>query len=96
MQLVLAPSNFGLSPLYDGHIPGTWRAPEALMDAGLGKAVSYTHLHSLPRPDYRPGAREETSIRNGHDDRAQFLAGIELILAGVDQTLVPSDSVFAF
>ncbi|WP_418609623.1 arginase family protein [Gluconobacter cerinus] len=88
MQLVLAPSNFGLSPLYDGHIPGTWRAPEALMDAGLGEAVSYTHLHNLPRPDYRPGAREETSIRNGHTIRAY-----DLILGETIGTICRSDEL---
>lgn len=73
MQLVLAPSNLGLSPLHDGHAPGTWRAPEALMDADLGKAVNYSHLHSLPRPDYRPEARQGTRIRNGHAIRAYDL-----------------------
>ncbi|OAG74541.1 arginase [Gluconobacter japonicus] len=73
MQLVLAPSNLGLSPLHDEHVPGTWRAPEALMDAGLGEAVNYSHLHSLPRPDYHPEAQEGTRIRNGHAIRAYAL-----------------------
>lgn len=73
MQLVLAPSNLGLSPLHDGHIPGAWRAPEALMDAGLGKAMNYSHLHSLPRPNYRPEAQEGTRIRNGYAIRAYDL-----------------------
>ena len=79
MQLVLAPSNLGLSPLHDGHVPGTWRAPEALMDAGLGKAVNYSHLHSLPRPDYRPEAQQGTRIRNGHAIRAYDLILGEMV-----------------
>ncbi|EHH67461.1 arginase family protein [Gluconobacter morbifer] len=73
MQLVLAPSNLGLSPLQKGHVPGTWRAPEALMDAGLGEAVNYSCLHSLSRPDYSPEAQEGTRIRNGHAIRAYDL-----------------------
>jgi arginase len=33
--LIRAPFNLGLRPLRPGHEPGTWRAPQALTDAGL-------------------------------------------------------------
>lgn len=73
MQLVLAPSNLGLTPLHGGHVPGTWRVPEALMDAGLGRGMKYSHLHNLPIPDYRSEAQVGTRIRNGHAIRAYDL-----------------------
>src|SRR4030095_11783823 len=38
ISLVLAPSNLGLRPTESGGQPGTWRAPQVLMDAGLVRA----------------------------------------------------------
>ena len=59
--LILAPSNLGLRPLRPGHEPGTWRAPDALMQAGLAKAVVPAETIALARPAYdtkpQPGTR---------------------------------------
>lgn len=66
MRVILAPSNLGLRPMKDGHIPGTWRAPQALRDAGLLEAVGVTDLVELPRPRYSAERQEGTDILNGH------------------------------
>jgi hypothetical protein len=39
ISLVLAPSNLGLRPTESGGEPGAWRASQALMDAGLARAL---------------------------------------------------------
>lgn len=66
MDVILVPTNLGLSPLYAGHEPGTWRAPEALMSAGLLEALGVeASVISLPRPHYSPEPPAGTLIRNG-------------------------------
>lgn len=65
LVLVLAPSNLGLRPNEDGTEPGTWRAPAALMEAGLVRRLSPAETLSLPRPAYRREAEPGTRIRNG-------------------------------
>ncbi|TIY10225.1 MAG: arginase family protein, partial [Mesorhizobium sp.] len=52
MCLVRAPSNLGLRPLRPGHIPGTWRAPQALTEAGLIDRLSPLKVVDLDRPCY--------------------------------------------
>jgi hypothetical protein len=37
--LILAPSNLGLRPTESGGQPGTWQAPQALVDVGLTHAL---------------------------------------------------------
>ena len=64
--LVLAPSNLGLRPEEDGAEPGTWRAPEVLMAAGLKRHVAAEEVVQLPRPPYDSRAQAGTRIRNGH------------------------------
>jgi arginase len=65
-HLVLAPSNLGLRPEEDGTEPGTWRAPEVLMAAGLRTRVAAEAIVQLPRPPYDARAQTGTRIRNGH------------------------------
>jgi arginase len=69
-HLVLAPCNLGLRPLSPGHEPGTWRAPEALLAAGLGQAVHPAAQSALPRPAYDFEPQPGTRWRNGHGIRA--------------------------
>lgn len=68
--LIRAPSNLGLRPLRPGHEPGTWRAPQALTDAGLIDALEPTRAIDLPRPNYEAAAQPGTRICNGHAIRA--------------------------
>lgn len=69
ISLVLAPSNLGLRQLSDSQ-PGTWRAPQVLMDAGLADALHATEVVSLDRPTYQLSAQAGTRIRNGQSIRA--------------------------
>ena len=63
MQVIAAPSNLGLRPLREGHVPGTWRAPQALFDAGLLDAVGVATAIELARPDYSPNGPEAAIIQ---------------------------------
>ena len=71
--LVLAPSNLGLRPK-NGRQPGTWRAPQALMNAGLREALAAHEVIRLERPAYEFDAQHHTRIRNGQTIRAFSLA----------------------
>lgn len=89
MRIILAPSNLGLSPLRPDHEPGTWRAPTALMEAGLREGLAPTKVVLLERPAYSPEAQPGTRLRNGPRMRSFNLA-----LAGeVDQALREGDFV---
>ena len=68
VTLVLAPSNLGLRP-ENGRQPGTWRAPAALMDAGLAEALEAFDVVRLERPACEFDAQEGTRIRNGRTIR---------------------------
>ncbi len=65
LALIGAPSNLGLRPPSPGKEPGTWRAPEALLDAGLAVRLPIREKRALPRPPYRFEAQPGTRIRNG-------------------------------
>jgi arginase len=65
ISLVLAPSNLGLRPTETGGQPGAWRAPQALMDAGLARALDAEEIIPLERPEYKFEAQAGTRIRNG-------------------------------
>ena len=65
LHLILAPSNLGLSPEANGAEPGTWRAPEVLMSAGLDSRVAAEGVQQMPRPPYDARAQAGTRIRNG-------------------------------
>ncbi|OUJ04700.1 arginase family protein [Acetobacter malorum] len=65
MDIILAPTNLGLSPLYARHEPGTWRAPDVLMATGLAKALgAEASVTTLLRPTYCPVPPAGTLIRN--------------------------------
>jgi arginase len=70
ISLVLAPSNLGLRPTESGGQPGTWRAPQVLMDAGLASALDAEEIVPLERPEYKFDAQVGTRIRNGLSIRA--------------------------
>ncbi|CAI0988788.1 Arginase [Serratia entomophila] len=84
MQIILAPTNLGLSPLRPGHIPGTWRAPQALMAQRLAQRLGASGVSALPQPVYSPLAQPGTRIRNGHAIRA-FNLQLAAEVAGVQQ-----------
>jgi len=70
ISVVLAPSNLGLRPTENGGQPGTWRAPQVLMDAGLARAMDPEEIIPLERPTYEFEAQAGTRIRNGLSIRA--------------------------
>jgi arginase len=74
MHVITAPSNLGLRPLRLDHEPGTWRAPAALIAAGLLEALGGPPITQLPRPVYSPEPQAGTRIRNGRTMRDFNLA----------------------
>ena len=74
MHVITAPSNLGLRPLRLDHEPGTWRAPAALIAAGLLEALGEPPVTQLPRPVYSPEPQAGTRIRNGRTMRDFNLA----------------------
>ena len=66
--LVRAPSNLGLRPLRPGHIPGTWRGPQALTEAGLIETLKPKKTVDLARPAYstepQPGTKRPETDRD--------------------------------
>lgn len=71
--LVRAPSNLGLRPLRPGHIPGTWRAPQALTEAGLIETLAPLKVVDLDRPAYSTEPQPGTRLRNGKRYAASIL-----------------------
>jgi arginase family enzyme len=78
VSIVLAPSNLGLSPVGNKQ-QGAWRAPQALMDAGLARALGTDEVISLERPRYQFDAQPGTRIRNGVSIRAFSLQMAEKV-----------------
>ncbi|WP_261300119.1 arginase family protein [Sphingomonas alpina] len=70
IALIEAPTSLGLRPLTPGHEPGCWRAPAALMRAGLGKELQPQRHVALPHPTYRFDRDPGSTIRNGTSLRA--------------------------
>lgn len=79
LSIILAPSNLGLRPPDVGHQPGTWRAPQVLMAAGLGAATGASEVLQLERPTYDFDAQPGTRIRNGQTIRAFSLKLANLV-----------------
>lgn len=69
VDLISAPSNLGLRPPAPDVEPGTWRAPEVLLAAGLASGLAVRRRMSLARPAYRFEAEPGTRIRNGRGIR---------------------------
>lgn len=79
MLVIAAPSNLGLSPLRPGHEPGTWRAPAALIAAGLLQALNPRGFKALTRPIYSTEVQPGTRLRNGHTIRSFNVALANLV-----------------
>jgi arginase len=65
IALIKAPSHLGLRPPRPGHEPGTWRAPEVLVSAGLEAGLRPASTLELARPSYDFEAQPGTRLRNG-------------------------------
>ena len=87
--LIRAPTNLGLRPLYPGHVPGTWRAPDALTAAGLVEAVQPRRVVDLAPPIYSAHAQPGTRLRNGPAMRAFNLQLAEAVEDIARQGLMP-------
>jgi arginase len=83
LTLINAPFNLGLRPLRPGHEPGTWRAPQALAEAGLVDALAPSDVIDLPRPVYGFDAQPGTKLRNGHGIRAYNLRLADTVAAAI-------------
>jgi arginase len=73
ISIVTAPASLGLRPNEKGKEPGTWRAPEVLLAAGLAEAVSTRNVVRLARQPYDFAEQAGTRIRNGNTLRAFLL-----------------------
>lgn len=73
ISVISAPVSLGLRPGAKGQEPGSWRAPEVLMSAGLADQVGAHERISLARPVYEFGEQPDTRIRNGNTLRAFML-----------------------
>ena len=89
LTIILAPSNLGLRPNENGSEPGTWRAPQVLMDAGLKKALNAEEVIALDRPKYEFDAQPATRIRNGNTIRAFTLQLSEKIIDTLKKNQFP-------
>jgi arginase len=85
--LIRAPSNLGLRPRAPGHEPGTWRAPQALTEAGLADALLPVRIVDLERPPYRTIPDPGTLLRNGTAIREFNLQLAETVAALNDDSL---------
>jgi len=84
IEIVTAPSSLGLRPPTPGHEPGAWRAPEALLEAGLAATLN-ADVTALDHPAYDFEAQPLTRLRNGNVLRAYSLKIADVvgsILAG--------------
>ncbi|MFC0598057.1 arginase family protein [Streptomyces palmae] len=73
VELITAPWNLGLRPPAPGHEPGTWRAPQALLSAGMEARLRPARVVELDRPPYAFDAQPATRIRNGVSIREHAL-----------------------
>jgi arginase len=71
--LISAPISLGLRPGAKGQEPGTWRAPEVLLSAGLADKLGTRHRIAMARPAYDFGERPGTRLRNGDTLRSFML-----------------------
>lgn len=79
MHIISAPSNLGLRPPAENREPGTWRAPSALIEAGLLNVLAPRAHTEMPRPTYSAEAEPDTRLRNGHAIRTFNLALADLV-----------------
>ncbi|PLP58177.1 arginase [Mesorhizobium loti] len=89
MNLIRAPFNLGLRPLRSGHEPGTWRAPQALTEAGLVEALAPVQVIDLERPAYSIEPQPGTKLRNGPAIRSFNLRLADIVADAVGQAAFP-------
>ncbi|KUM26456.1 arginase [Mesorhizobium loti] len=89
MRLIRAPSNLGLRPLRPGHVPGTWRGPAALTEAGLVEALTPAAIVDLERPAYSAEPEPGTRLRNGHAIRRFNLELADVVAKALGQSEWP-------
>lgn len=87
--LVRAPSNLGLRPLRPGNLPGTWRAPQALTEAGLVEVLSPAKVVDLDRPAYSSEPQPGTRLRNGNAIRSFNLELAEIVAGALGRGEFP-------
>ena len=87
--LIAAPTNLGLRPLRPGHVPGAWRAPEALEAAGLADALGIARTTRLERPPYDPEPAQGSRIRNGQALRLFSETLAKAVAEALDEDLFP-------
>lgn len=87
--LIRAPSNLGLRPLRPGHVPGTWRAPQALSEAGLVEVLAPVRVVDLERPAYSTEPQPGTKLRNGPAIRRFNLELAEIVADALVQREFP-------
>ena len=73
ISVISATVSLGLRPGARGQEPGSWRAPEVLLNAGLAAKLGARERIDLARPDYDFNERPGTRIRNGDTLRAFML-----------------------
>ncbi|MBP2199755.1 arginase family protein [Pantoea cypripedii] len=99
-KIILVPSNLGLNPLRENHIPGTFKAPDVLMAHGLGKAFAGYEIVTMSPPEYSPFPEPGTDILNGHKLRELNIrlaaevssaqnSGLKPIVIGGDCAILP-------
>jgi arginase len=70
LDLINSPTNLGLRPNPADELVGTWRAAEALADAGLSRCLLFRSERTLTRREYDRNPQSGTRIRNGRSLRA--------------------------
>jgi arginase len=89
VELIAAPWNIGLRPPAPGREPGTWRAPQALLAAGLEARLRPDRVVELDRPPYEFDAQPATRIRNGVTLREHALRLGEAVQAALAASRFP-------
>jgi arginase len=89
IALIEARTSLGLRPLTPGHEPGCWRAPAALMRAGLGEELRPRRHVVLPHPAYRFTRDPASTIRNGTRLRAYCEQIGDTVAASLGDGLFP-------
>jgi arginase len=89
IDVIAAPSNLGLRPPAPGKEPGAWRAPEALLAAGLAGTLPARRVRALARPPYRFAAQPGTRIRNGLEIRSFSESLAREVAASLSQGAFP-------
>ncbi|GAB2452969.1 arginase family protein [Streptosporangium sandarakinum] len=83
VEVIAAPWNLGLRPPAPGREPGTWRAPRALLSAGLEARLRPARVVELARPPYEFDAQPATRVRNGVTIREHALRLGEAVQAAL-------------